>query len=77
MIPARVIATLTLTAIAISALADVSRTIPDFSGKWGRNAFNLETPSTGPGPIRNLRRVGKDASTPTGGGAIADNGHAL
>jgi len=68
MIPARVITTLILTGIAIPAFADVSRTIPDFSDKWGRNAFNLEMPSVGPGPIRNLRRVGKDASTPTSGG---------
>ena len=42
--------------------------IPDFSGTWGRNAFNFEAPASGPGPIRNLRRVGKDASTPTTGG---------
>jgi hypothetical protein len=37
--------------------------IPDFSGHWARNAFNFETPSSGPGPIKNLRRAGKDAST--------------
>ena len=67
MIPARAIAMLIVTAVAFPALADVSR-VPDLSGKWGRNAFNLENPSAGPGPIRNLRRIGKDASTPTGGG---------
>ena len=61
-------ATLTLVAVAILAPADASAPIPDFSGTWGRNAFNFETPSSGPGPIRNLRRVGKDASTPTTGG---------
>ena len=64
----RAFATLFLTAAAIPASADASTAIPDFSGIWGRNAFNLETPSSGPGPIRNLRRVGKDASTPTSGG---------
>ena len=68
MIVTRAFATLILTAVAIPALADASTAIPDFSGTWGRNAFNFETPSSGPGPIRNLRRVGKDASTPTTGG---------
>ena len=63
-----IFATLILTAVAIPALADAAAAIPDFSGTWGRNAFNFETPSSGPGPIRNLRRVGKDASTPTTGG---------
>jgi hypothetical protein len=64
----RAFATLVLTAAAIPASADVTAATPDFSGIWGRNAFNLETPSSGAGPIRNLRRVGKDASTPTTGG---------
>ena len=68
MIVTRAFATLILTAAAIPALADSSKAIPDFSGTWGRNAFNFETPPSGPGPIRNLRRVGKDASTPTTGG---------
>ncbi|HMI95364.1 MAG TPA: hypothetical protein VK479_02555 [Micropepsaceae bacterium] len=65
---ARAFATLILTAVAIPVSADSSSPIPDFSGIWGRNAFNLETPTSGPGPIRNLRRVGRDASTPTTGG---------
>src|SRR5258705_12112564 len=68
MIETRVFATLILMAAAIPALADSSTAVPDFSGTWGRNAFNFEAPSSGPGPIRNLRRVGKDASTPTTGG---------
>jgi hypothetical protein len=68
MIETRAFATLILLAAAIPALADSSTAVPDFSGTWGRNAFNFETPSSGPGPIRNLRRVGKDASTPTTGG---------
>jgi hypothetical protein len=68
MIPIRAFAILILTPFAIPALADDSTAIPDFSGTWGRNAFNFEEPSSGPGPIRNLRRVGKDASTPTTGG---------
>src|ERR1043166_7788309 len=61
-------ATCVLTAVALPALAASSSPIPDFSGTWARNAFNLEMPALGPGPIRNLRRVGKDASTPTTGG---------
>ena len=34
--------------------------VPDFSGTWGRNTFNFEAPDKGPGPIVNLRRLGKD-----------------
>jgi hypothetical protein len=40
--------------------AGTAAPIPDFSGTWGRNLFNLETPETGPGPIVNLRRLGAD-----------------
>ncbi|HEX3486934.1 MAG TPA: hypothetical protein VHT51_17910 [Micropepsaceae bacterium] len=36
--------------------------VPDFSGPWGRNVFNLESPDAGPGPILNLRRLGADAA---------------
>jgi hypothetical protein len=31
--------------------------IPDFSGMWGRNAFDLEPPPSGPGPILNIKRL--------------------
>jgi hypothetical protein len=41
--------------------ADDETSIPDFSGAWGRNVFNVEAPETGPGPIVNLRRLGADA----------------
>ena len=68
MIEKYALATCVLTAIALPALAASLSPIPDFAGTWGRNAFNLEVPKSGPGPIRNLRRVGKDASTPTTGG---------
>jgi len=57
-----------LTVVLLPARAANSDPIQDFSGTWGRNAFNLETPASGPGPIANLRRMGKDASTPTSGG---------
>ena len=36
-------------------------TIPDLSGPWGRNVFNMEEPDAGPGPLVNLRRLGADA----------------
>jgi hypothetical protein len=49
-------------------LAAETTAIPDFSGTWGRNAFNFEAPTSGPGPIANLRRVGEDASRPILGG---------
>jgi hypothetical protein len=55
-------ATLIITALAIPALADSAAAIPDFSGTWGRNSFNFEAPVSGPGPIRNLRRLGNDGS---------------
>src|SRR5437868_4692207 len=29
-------------------------TIPDFSGLWGRDSLNLETPNSGPGPVVNM-----------------------
>ena len=41
--------------------AQVPTAIPDFSGAWGRNMFNLEPPDSGPGPIVNLMRLGADA----------------
>src|SRR5215470_16767308 len=41
--------------------ADNETPIPDFTGPWGRNLFNFEPPDDGPGPIVNLRRLGKDA----------------
>src|SRR5258706_3460049 len=40
---------------------DEGTAIPDFSGPWGRNMFNFETPDAGPGPLVNLRRLGADA----------------
>jgi len=62
MISTRACATLVMTAFAIPALADRASAIPDFSGTWGRNSFNFEVPRSGPGPIRNLRRLGKEGS---------------
>jgi hypothetical protein len=39
-----------------AAAADIGAT-PDFSGMWGRNAFNFEPLATGPKPITNLQRL--------------------
>jgi len=44
-----------------AAAADEGGAAPDFTGPWGRNMFNLEPPANGPGPLINLRRLGKDA----------------
>jgi hypothetical protein len=48
------------TLIAPAHGAGAAATVPDFSGAWGRNLFNLEPPENGPGPIVNLRRLGAD-----------------
>jgi hypothetical protein len=56
-----------LGAVLLAALVEQSAAapaIPDFSGTWGRNVFNLEPMSSGPGPLANLKRVGKDAAMP-------------
>jgi hypothetical protein len=31
--------------------------LPNFSGMWGRNAFDLEPPDSGPGPVLNIQRL--------------------
>jgi len=62
MIVTRAFATRIIAAIAVLGFADTAAASPDLTGTWARNAFNFETPSSGPGPIRNLRRVGEDAS---------------
>lgn len=46
-------------AFALPGLAADEGSVPDFSGTWGRNTFNTETPDKGPGPIVNLNRLGK------------------
>ena len=48
-------------AIIVPTVAADNSAIPDLSGPWGRNMFNLEQPEKGPGPLVNLRRQGKDA----------------
>ena len=51
--------------MAFPAIAAGQNAIPDFSGVWGRSVFNFEpNGATGPQPLRNLRRVGPDASEP-------------
>src|SRR6476619_7515588 len=57
----RKFAALLATSIALLLSAGSAAAAPDFSGIWARNSFNFETPSSGQGPITNLRRVGADA----------------
>jgi hypothetical protein len=38
--------------------------IPDFSGSWGRNAFDLEAVASGPSPITNLQRLPDGSGDP-------------
>jgi len=52
-------------AMASPAFADGQNAIPDLSGVWGRSVFNFEpSGAMSPQPLRNLRRVGPDASKP-------------
>jgi hypothetical protein len=41
------------TALALPAHAQ-GNAIPDFSGLWGRDSLNLESPLSGPGPVVNM-----------------------
>jgi len=50
-----------LVLLAPASNAQTAAPVPDFTGPWGRNMFNFETPDVGPGPILNLRRLGADA----------------
>src|SRR5215813_11825611 len=34
--------------------AQDSAALPDFSGLWGRDSLNLESPPSGPGPVLNM-----------------------
>jgi hypothetical protein len=49
--------------IAVPAFA-ADNAPPDFSGKWGRNAFNFEAPASGPKPLYNLKRVADGTNDP-------------
>ena len=42
--------------------AGTAATIPDFSGRYGRNAFNFEPLANGPQPVINLSRMPNGAS---------------
>jgi hypothetical protein len=54
----RLIVLVTLAASAVHAFAEDSATAPpDFSGRWGRNAFNFEPLPNGPQPVVNLSRM--------------------
>ena len=47
-----------------AAPAFAASEIPDFTGLWGRNAFDLEPPPSGPGPILNIKRLPSGAGDP-------------
>src|SRR5258705_2430496 len=50
-----------------SALAtERNASIPDFSGMWGRNAFDLEAPQAGPAPGVNIKRPPNGTGGPQG-----------
>jgi hypothetical protein len=38
--------------------------VPDFSGRWGRNAFNFEPMPSGPRPLTNLKRLADGTGDP-------------
>src|SRR4029077_1848781 len=41
-------------AVAWPGYAQSPAAIPDFSGLWGRDSLNLESPPSGPGPVLNM-----------------------
>jgi hypothetical protein len=52
--------------LAASAVRADDANTPDFSGMWGRNAFDAETLPEGPGPIRNIQRLPNGLGDPDG-----------
>jgi len=50
--------------LSLTSAADSAAPIPDFSGVWARNVFNLEPMPSGPQPLSNLMRVGDKAAMP-------------
>jgi len=40
--------------LALPGRAEQPASIPDFSGLWGRDSLNLESPPSGPGPVVNM-----------------------
>src|SRR5205823_12892750 len=51
-----------LTTITLPATA--AGNVPDFSGRWGRNAFNFEPLPNGPQPLTNLKRRADGTNDP-------------
>jgi hypothetical protein len=56
----------TVTALGGSPAHADDANIPDFSGMWGRNAFDPETLPEGPGPVRNIQRLPNGLGDPDG-----------
>jgi hypothetical protein len=58
-------ATIVAALLALPAFAaDSGTAAPDFSGPWGRNAFNFEPMPSGPRPLVNLARVPSGTNDP-------------
>jgi hypothetical protein len=51
----RILIAALLSTIAVSPVFGAEQvSVPDFSGLWGRDSLNLESPLTGPGPVVNM-----------------------
>jgi hypothetical protein len=51
--------------LALAPASQAQNALPDFSGNWGRNAFDLEAAANGPRPVTNLQRVPSGTGDPT------------
>jgi hypothetical protein len=49
---------------AVTSQAQSAAVIPDFSGIWAHPGVGFENPISGPGPVRNLRRLPSGAGNP-------------
>ena len=67
-ISAGLVAIATGSAIPAVMAMDIAAPIPDFSGQWGRNAFDPEFLPSGPKPLANMNRQDGDTAHPSLGG---------
>ena len=57
-------ATILATLAILTGSSVAADNIPDFSGRWGRNAFNFEPLPNGPQPLTNLKRRADGTNDP-------------
>ena len=57
-----------LAGAALPSVGAENAAVPDFSGRWGRNAFDHEHMPSGPAPLTNLNRKDGDTAHPVVGG---------